>query len=187
MRKLILSLIVLTFLVSCGKDNAVNGDANANANPIVTNPIVTNNTSAQDLISKINNPAAGFGTGTLYISTASTTTCKEKWILTYCSSSYGSGNQTTTTWNAIAASRDLTYRFVYFNGAGISKSYSHSSVAIAKKQSDLIGILNSATAIYKIGTVYTIIVSNAQYIIDTNYPIQANPIRTPNDSLYDAI
>jgi hypothetical protein len=182
MRKLLLSLMVLATLASCGKDNAVNGGANT----IVTNPVVTGNTSAQDLVNKINNPSTGFGTGRLVVNNASTPNCKEKWIFTYCTTSSSSANQTTTTWNALASSRSLTYQFAYFNG-GLSKSYSHSSVVVATKQKELTDLLNSATNIYVSGTTYTIMVSNTQYIIDTQYPIQANPIRTSNDYLYNAI
>lgn len=179
--------MVLASLVSCGKDNKVASPAAASNT--VTNPIVTGNVSAQDLVNKINNPSTGFGTGILYVNTANAETCKVKWIFTICTASSSSANQTTISWNEIAAKSDLTYRFAYLSGNtnSLSKSYLHSSVVIATKQAELVDLLNRATAIYQSGTSYTVIVSGSSYIIDTKFPIQANPARTATDYFYNAI
>lgn len=83
MKKLLLGLVVLASLVSCGKDNKVSSTASSLT---VTNPLVTNNSSATDLVSRINSYTSGFGEG--YISNSG------------------------TTWNALTASRPtLVYQY----------------------------------------------------------------------------
>jgi hypothetical protein len=174
MKKLLLSLMVLATLASCGKDNKVSsGPATDVVN--VTNPLTNNNPYAQELVTKINNPAAGFGEGLVLTSSGSSNqTCGTKWgFINYCYGSSGGGNYAVSagmTWNQLAAQKpNLAY---YYN---LSQPVAHSSVNIATKQTQLIQLLNSATSIQVSGTLYYIQVSNAIYVVDTRYPIQANP------------
>lgn len=173
MKKLLLSLMVLATLASCGKDNKVSSTG-ANVDPNVTNPLVTSNPSAQELITRINNPGAGFGNGVVITSSGSSgQTCGTKWgFINYCYGS-SSGNVAVSagvTWNQLVAQRpNLSYSYVY------AQPVMHSSVNVATKQAQLIQLLNSASNIQVSGTLYYIQVSNAYYVIDTRYPIQANP------------
>lgn len=170
--------MVLATLASCGKDNKVSSSSANNLN--VTNPLVTGNASAQELITRINNPAAGFGEGLIYTTSGSSNqTCGTKWgFINYCYGSSGSNYATTSTgltWNALAAQQP-NIRYYYSLGTIVT----HSQVNIATKQNQLIQLLNSASNIQVSGTLYYIQVSGAYYVIDTRYPIQANPSAVTN-------
>lgn len=180
MKKLLLSLMVLASLVSCGKDNKVSSGSSTST-ITVTNPVVTNSSVAQTLIAQINNPSTGFGNGV--IQSGSTQQCETKWggFLQYCYSS--SSNSTTTTWNAVVASKpNLVY--IYSNYEQVT----HSAVVVATKQNELLSLLNSATNItvqgMTGGNVYYIYVSGGVYVVDTRYPIQANPSGVQTSSSY---
>ncbi|MEA9355204.1 hypothetical protein SHI21_03285 [Bacteriovorax sp. PP10] len=175
MKKLLLSLMVLATLASCGKDNKVSSGSTSLVN--VSNPLVTSNPYAQELVTRINNPAAGFGEGLIYSSASSNQTCGTKWgFINYCYGSSGSTSTTTgLTWNALAAQRP-TVVYQYSTG----RTVRHSDVSIATKQAELIALLNSASNIQVAGTLYYIQVSGAYYVIDTRYPIQANPSAVSN-------
>lgn len=174
MKKLLLSLMVLATLASCGKDNKV---SSTTGNYNVTNPLVTGNVQATDLVNRINSYTTGFGEGQIVTSAASNQTCGTKWgFINYCYGSSGSNYATTgLTWNALAAQQP-NIRYYYSNQSIVT----HSSVNIASKQTELINLLNSATSIQVSGTLYYIQVSGAYYVIDTRYPIQANPSAVTN-------
>lgn len=169
MKKLLLSLMVLATLASCGKDNKVssNGTTSTTTPTTVTNPLVTGSTQAQALITMINNPSS-FGQGTVSLGNASQN-CQTKWtIFYYCTSTSSAG--TTTTWNQIVAQYpNLVYQ--YSNGNTVR----HADVNIANKQAELISILNSATAVQVSGYIFYVTVGSNYYVIDARYPIQANP------------
>ena len=146
MKKLIVALMVLTSLVSCGKNNSVASLGITS----VTNPIITNNAMAQSLVSMIANPSTGFGQGLV---------------------STGSSNQTTgTTWNALLVSNpNIVYQY------STGRTVRNVDVVIVTKQNELVGILNSATSVQVSGSLYYINVAGSQYVIDIRYPLQLNP------------
>jgi flagellar hook assembly protein FlgD len=172
MRKLLLSLMVLASLVSCGKDNKVATATTAvAATAPVTNSITLDDATAKQLATVIDSsttyfsarPASNLRLG--YVtSTASTTSsgsnCEEKsgWFgIKYyvCKSSSSSSNVTPTS-------------FVSVN-----------SVDLETKKNELRAIVNrsSAGAIYYSGYAYTIKTTDGSlYTIDTRYPIEANPV-----------
>lgn len=165
MRKLLLSLMVLTSLVSCGKDNSVNGGAAATTNG-TTNAVTVNDPNAQNLgnyIDNSNSYFAGVYYQTYRYATASATSaassCEQKtgWLgIKYyvCSSSSNSSNLSYTT---VLASK----------------------VDLATKRSELKGYINNSSAGYitQVGTAFHIrTLSGLVYIIDTRFPIQANPV-----------
>lgn len=179
MKRLLMPLMVLAMLVSCGKDNQV-----SSAGTSVFNPITTTVQGASDLGSKVDNYTTQFGTqqilyygnyqtyGTLAntglnivyrysksAAAASGSNCTVKWSIFYvCSSS------STTTTSSVAESRK-----VYNN-----------SVDITSKANELKAIINRANPLIPItalGTSYRVqTLDGFQYIIDTRYPLQANPI-----------
>ncbi len=178
MKKLLLSFMVLAVLGSCGKKNEVS------TNGYGFSPITTSVQGAADLGSKIDNYPTQFGTGQLYYygvtqtwgtlantglnlayrytkstSSASGSNCTLKWGIIYvCSSS------STTTTSNVAESRK-----VYNN-----------TVDITAKGNELKAIINNANPLIPIqaqGTSYRVQTRDGkQYIIDTRYPIQSQPI-----------
>lgn len=162
MKRLLLSIMVMAVLASCGKDNKVNSDLGANGNAYnTTNQLLAGNQAAQELIARINNPAS-FGQGQT------------------------SGPAGTTTWNALLATNpSATFR--YTNGYSIVSTVRNSDVVIANKQSQLITLLNSATAVSGVSPVYYVTANNGViYAIDTRYAIQMNPsaLKSGNSSIY---
>ena len=176
MKKFLLSLMVLASLVSCGKDNKVSSAATS-----AFSPITTSVQGASELGSKIDNYSTQFGLGQVYYygttqtwgalannnlpivyrytksATANNSNCEKKWgIFWVCSTSSSSGSATE------------------------SRSVVNSSVNVTEKANQLKAIINSQNVLIPIvpqGTSYRIQSTDGkQYIIDTRYPIQANPI-----------
>lgn len=171
MKNLLLSLVVLASLVSCGKDNKVSSGANATQ---LTNPIMVGNTTAQVLITQLDNPTAGFGNG-LVADYTSNQTCKNWGIFNYCySSTTGTAATGARTWNTIVAANPNTV-YYYTNGT----TTVHSQIAVVTKQNEIRAILNSASSIQvqalQGGNVYYVTVAGGYYVIDTRYPLQVNP------------
>ena len=172
MKKLILSLMVLASLVSCGKNNSVGSPAGASTGGI-SNPIIVNNPTAQALLVLINNPYTGFGQG-MTSQSSSNQDCGTTLfgLIHYCTYG-GAATQSGVTWNSLLTSNpNLTYQ--YSSG----RTVRNSDVTIGSKQDQLRAILNSATNIQTNGQAYFIMVSGTQYLIDARLPIQANPIGT---------
>ena len=190
--------MVLTTLVSCGKDNKVAVPAAA-ANPATTAITVTDQAGIT-LGTAIDNHVSQFGLGTvlyagqyretwsrilqvgiplnyLYTQSNSATsangqTCEKKWGIFYvCSySSY----ESTTASGTVTTSRTVTGAAVDIN-AKINELKS-----LINTKNPLIPIQVSQN--YQGGASYLITaLDGKQYVIDTRYPLQANPIgvRTP--------
>lgn len=181
MKKLLLSLMVLASLASCGKNNEVSSGAGVGSSAITLNDSV-----AQQLGSYIDNSATMFGNspagytgltwnqilaGTYYqpaknltykyaITTAQTpsSNCEVKWSIFYVCSSSSSTNTGSVT---------------------VSRSVLHSDVNVEVKRNDLKGIINSAAAgtIQFQNSVYCIrnASTGVMYTIDLRLPLQANP------------
>lgn len=167
MKKLLLALMVMATLASCGKDNKVDSNpASTGFNGTITNPLVTNNSQAQALVSMIASPST-FGQG--MISTGNQN-CGSKLggFFTYCT--YSTGSSSSTTWNQLVVSNpSIVYR--YSNGTTVR----HSDVNVTTKQNELTALLNSATSIQISGYMAYVTVGATYYVIDVRYPIQANP------------
>jgi hypothetical protein len=181
MKKLLLSLMVLASLASCGKNNSVGGAATG---AYGSNAITSTVQGASQLGSLIDTYPTSFGTqqimyygnyqtyGTLantglnigYRYTKSTTTsagsnCEKKWgIFWVCS--YSSTSST--------------------SGVIESRKVSNNSVDVLTKMNELKDIINRANPLIPIVANYTsykiVTTDGMQYVIDTRYPLQANPI-----------
>ena len=168
MKKLLLSLMVLATLASCGKDNKV--ESPAVTTPGSSNAITISDPVATQLGTVIDNSASYFPVATTsttaryaYVTTtitASQPVCetKEGWLgikYTVCKAPTTNNNVTPSSYVQV------------------------SSVDLATKRNELKGYINSSNAgglIYN-GTSYTIrTTSGVVYTIDTRYPIQANPV-----------
>ena len=174
--------MVLAVLASCGKDNKVGGVTSQ------FSPITTNVQGAADLGQKIETYGTSFGTGQVYYygqtqtwanlantglnlgyrytkstgNVASTgSNCDKKWGIFYvCSYS----SNTSPTYTSSAESRKVN----------------NNTVDITAKANELKGIINRSNPLIGIqssGYSYLIQTTDGtQYVIDTRYPLQANPI-----------
>ncbi|MEA9355205.1 hypothetical protein SHI21_03290 [Bacteriovorax sp. PP10] len=164
MRNLLLSLMVLASLVSCGKDKS-SGAVGSSSSAITLNDqvavqlgtIIDNSTNYFPTPS----PTARYTFATTSPTTASNN-CELKtgWLgikYYYCSSSNNSSNNNSSYGTPILAS----------------------GVDLAAKRNELKAYINSsyAGAIYNTGATYYIrTTSGVIYTIDTRYPIQVNPV-----------
>lgn len=179
MKKLIVALMVLSTLASCGKDNKVASATTAATSPITT-PVTTADQVGVALGQKIDSYTTQFGFAqvnyyttigqlanqgysitysyTKDSSSVSNPDCEKKWIFTICSSSSSSSNIT----------------------ANVSRTVQNTGVNVTTKINELKAIINAKHAAYPIqvnGYSYWIKTSdNKEYIIDTRMPIQANPV-----------
>lgn len=183
MKKFILAVMVLASLVSCGKNNKVGSAVGAAPITGVTNQIILNNPAAAALISKIDNPATGFGNGYV-VSGSSNQTCDSTLggLIQYCYSSGSTSNSGSATWNALLIA-DTDIIFKYSSGRTVRNNI---DVSVASQQASLREILNRATNIQGDGTVFYVTVAGGYYVIDTRYAIQMNPsgIATQTSSEY---
>jgi hypothetical protein len=181
MKNLLIALVVLSSLVSCGK-NSVGKTAAGYSALSVTGPtetqlatIVANNqfgtrysytyneTFAQ-AIAQGANPSYSYVAINSYSSAAKTTPPGCHWasIILICnnfSNNYATGGQTGLARGPIA----------------------NNSLSVVGQQNLIMNLINSRTSIYQgqmPGTFYITTVAGTQYVIDTNYPIQANPVQT---------
>lgn len=170
MKKILLSLMVLATLMSCGKDNKVSsGSSTTNG---FSNPLLGGQYSAaaQSLAAAVSNPSA-FGNGPAYNETSSNQTCgKVLVIFNYC---YGSGSGVTTsgeTWNQVIA-RMPNIVFYYSNGP----AQNGQNVTVAGQQAFIMNLLNTADRVELFDTTYIITVGQEQWAVDLRYALQMNP------------
>ena len=182
MKKFIVALMVLSSLVSCGKSNTVASSAATNA--YGSNAITSTAQGAAQLGSLIDNYTADFGTQQLYYygnvqtygtlantglnivyrytksaSTSNGSNCEKKWgIFWICS--YSTSSSSTS--------------------ANESRNVANNTVDVLTKINQLKAIINSSNPLIPIvanGTSYMIVSTDGKkYVIDTRYPLQANPI-----------
>ncbi len=181
MKKLIVALVVLTTLVSCGKANKIDGVA------VGINGITVDDTQGVSLGQKIDNYTTQFGHGQVmyygypqtwgflvnsglalkfkYTESTSTTsgngqTCEKKWGIFYVCT-YTTSSSTLTT-------------------LPISRTVLSNGVNVASKIAELKDIINRKNPVIPVqvsGTSYYIKTTDGRdHVIDTRYPLQANPI-----------
>lgn len=181
MKKLLLSLLVLATLASCGKDNNVStsGSSGLYTDPL-TNPNLSGNyytnKALADAKMAITNYQTYFGTMYLRTSSGSTANCKEKWFGTWCTYKQTTNSSGYTLFNHYTA-QNPNIAYIFSDGNYVV----HSNVDIAAKQNEISNIFASATALsytdYSDGRIFYVRVNNDYYEINTRYPIQANPVR----------
>jgi hypothetical protein len=189
MKKLVVALMVLTTLASCGKNNTV-GSTVPSTNPLtVAGPIETSLGSIID-----NNQ---FGTGLYYLSNGYRDTYK-RFIETGANFTYkysAAANVVTSNTSSNCTTILLIPICGYVTGYRssttgnldpITRTVANSSVNLIDKQNELKAILNSRMlgGIQQVSYSVFIIVSNngKTYIIDTALPIQANPVQQTNSA-----
>lgn len=165
MRNLLLSLMVLASLVSCGKDNKVDG-VNSNS----SNAITLNDPVATQLGTVIDNSAS-------YFAVVPTTTARYTYATTTANSA-ASNCETKTGWFGIKY-----YVCSSSNNSSnitVSAPIVASSVDLTAKRNELKGYINSSTAnggIVNGGSYYMVrTAAGVIYTIDLRYPIQVNPV-----------
>jgi hypothetical protein len=193
MKKLIVALMLVTTVISCGKDNKVASGANSSAND--TSAITISDNGGIQLGKMIDSYAAEFGSGTTYVNPyIGWKTWREVIALTsnltykYTKASYvtNSNDNCDEKWGFIQV---CTYKNSYDSSSAptFSRSVNHAGVSVSAKQAELRDIINRASSLYPIqvvGTTYYIRTTDGyRYAIDTRLPIQANPtgIQKPNN------
>ena len=190
MKKLLLSLIVLTVFASCGKDNKVASSNNTNSDPYYS-PITTETPGASQLASQIDNYQSSFGTGQVYyygnMQTLGTLANTGLNIVYRYTKSAGTsvGSNCEVKWNIFTVCKSSSVA-KYGKTVTESRSDYNNAVNIADKIRDLKIILNNSNPLIAIktqGTANLIVTKDGtQYIIDTSFPLQANPIGIRNSS-----
>lgn len=187
MKKLLLSFMVLAVLGSCGKKNEVS------TNGYGFSPITTSVQGAADLGAKIDNYQSQFGTGQLpYYGVTQTwgTLANTGLNLAYrytksTSTASGSGSNCTLKWGFILVC-PFTSTTINMGNVAESRKVYNNSVDITAKGNELKAIINSANPLIPIqaqGTSYRVQTRDGkQYIIDTRYPLQAQPIGVADTS-----
>ena len=181
MKKLLLALIVMASLASCGKNNSVDSSAasSTSAISVATLPPASQALATQ-LGAMVNANQFGLGQATYYESYA-------QYVSHAPNTTYSYGTLATTG-SSNPNCKTVGYIFTYCTSASttttssatITRSVIHSSVNVAAQQSALIAIINKTNQIAQVGQgVYEILTTdNITYFIDTRYPIQANPTQT---------
>jgi hypothetical protein len=181
MKKLLLSLVVLTALVSCGKDNKVSSSGYGSS--AITISDSSGNASALGTYINASETYFGNGYASNYGTWNQTIAALPYYSYKYVTTTYSSGNSNCTVkWSIfyVCSSSSLG------SGVSLSRSVLVSSVDIATKRAELAAIVNSAYTYNGVasiqvsqqssGVIYYIqSTSGVKYAIDTRIPLQANP------------
>lgn len=175
MKNLLIALVILSSLVSCGKKNTVGSNTGSVTSPIT----VTNNPTATSLGAMVTNNQFGLGQATYYetwnqyVSHAPNTVYK-----------YGALNNSSSGTNPC---HTVAYIFTVCTSSSVTttssstvtRSVVHSSVDLTAKQNELIAIINKTNQMQSAGygVYYILTTDGINYVIDTKYPIQANPVQ----------
>jgi hypothetical protein len=181
MKKFILALMVVTTLISCGKDNKVSSGPVAGSEPLTGT--AANDTSAVGLAALVDNYSTSFGLGQVFINnnnytwnqvvtnspnvnykygsyaaSSAQSNCDKKWGIFYVCSSSSTSRSTP---------------------ASVSRTVINSSVDITAKKIELKSIISRVSPYYPVqtsGYIYYIrTVEGVLYTFDVRLPIQANP------------
>lgn len=163
MKKLLLAILVVSSLVSCGKNNSTN--TGAVANTLATSPISTinSNPSFQTLANAVlansfNAQYSNYYTEYRFGNTTNTCVTKDGWFgIDYQSCSTSISNPVTVI---------------------------HGQVVIATKQAEINAILAKSVVFQAVSGTYFVVrtTDNYTYHIRTDYPIQANPVYSLNNA-----
>lgn len=195
MKKLIVTLIVLTSFASCGKKNSVDTGSTAVASPApvaTTNTLTTTASGAieSELASKIDTNA--FGTGTIYLSNYPETFSQLVSSNPNLIYKYGTMDVTANSSSSqkcakiggvpILCANWSTSSSISASSLTDKRTVIHSSVSDLDKKNALIDLINKRSSVSRdsfYAGVYYIIHSDATvYTIDTSKPLQANPVAT---------
>ena len=183
MKKFIVALMVVTSLVSCGKNNSVGSSG------LSANPLTVSGQTESSLGSIIDSNQ--FGTGYMYVGGYQETfqqLISAGANLTY---KYSSAANTTTGTNAphcatiggipiLCASVTGWSSTTTVSTAPIVRTVQNSSVDLLAKKNELKAILNRRLGVTQYTyTIYAITTNDFKtYTIDTALPMQANPVQT---------
>jgi hypothetical protein len=180
MKKLLLALIILSTLVSCGKKNTVGTTASSTSAITITNLPVASQAVASALGTLITNNSFGNGQATYYETYAQYVAHAPNTTYKYgAMTSSGSGSNCHTVWSIFTYCTSGT---TSTSTATVTRSVIHSAVDLVTKQNELIAIVNKTNQIqqdnYMIGVYYILTTDNIRYTIDARLPMQANPVQT---------
>jgi hypothetical protein len=166
MKKLIVFLMVLASLVSCGKSNSV-----GSSSIYGTSPITVPGQTAGDLGTRIDTNQFGTGLATYY----------ETWaqLITHMPNvTYEYGNVSSTNGCKVVWKIFTVCSYSSSSSIPVTRTVINSSVDVIAKKNELKAIINRSSSVYQSGstTFYIYMPDNTGYIIDTAYPLQANPV-----------
>ncbi|MBC7540542.1 MAG: hypothetical protein H7281_17085 [Bacteriovorax sp.] len=176
MKKFIVALMVLTSLVSCGKNNSVS------SNGLSTSPLTVSGAVESQLGSIIDNSQFGTGAATYY----------ETWnqyVAHMPNVNYVYGTVTPQAANSNCTTSGGFIKFTWCSSSSSSSTSTnavvtrrvvHSAVDLLTKRNELKAIINRRASLnqdaYTAGVYHIITTDNQYYVIDTRYPLQANPV-----------
>lgn len=192
MKNLLIALVILSSLVSCGKKNTVGGTASAPAN--VVNGLTVTGTVETQLSGIIDTNEFGLGkinyytTWKQHVAQAPNTTYSYGSMAPLAAANTNTGCDSffdcilptfTFTWSSSFSTSNVT----------VTRTVVHSSVNLVTKQNELKAILNKRNYIQEfLPGVYRIMTTdNIVYIFDRNYPIEANPVQNQTTTSGDTI
>jgi hypothetical protein len=179
MKKLLIALVILSSLVSCGKKNVAGNTGSLTSAISIGNLPVQSQQVASQLGSIVTNNQFGVGQATYYetwnqyVAHAPNTTYNYG---TMAAAQNNSGCHTVATIFYVCSSSSSSSP----STTAISRSVVHSSVNVLDKQNAIIAIINRTNYIQSAGNgvFYIVTTDNATHVIDTKLPIQANPVQT---------
>ncbi len=179
MKNLLLGLVILSSLVACGKNNSV-GSATTSNSAISVGTLPANSQAlATQLGNIVNNNQFGLGQATYYENWNQYTSHAPNTTYSYgvLSTSGSSGSNPCRTVGYIFTICTSTVTTTSSSSATISRTVIHSSVDLQAKKNEIIAIINKTNQIQTdgYGVYYILTTDNINYVIDTRYPIQANP------------
>ena len=183
MKKLLISLVVLTTIFSCGKKNTVSSSSVSGLNSSITGSVEV------ELASKINNNS--FGTGTVYVNGYPESF--SQLVSQYPAVKYKYGTYKMVT-NTSSSNTKCVLLVICATWSGFNTSTPvsftstrevyHSSINDADKKSQLINLINSRVAVqrdtYNTNVYYVVTSDSKVYTIDTGLPLQGNPAAIQN-------
>jgi hypothetical protein len=162
MKNLIIGLLLLATVISCGKKNSVSTNVSSPA------PITVSGTTEISVGNIIDSNQ--FGTGTVYVYNI-----PENW------NQYIS-QMPNVTYQYGKVSCGSSFCYTFFGKSNVTKTVTrtvvNSSVNVETKKNELKALINSRLRMQQISsTAYQIVTTNGSiYIIDTFFPVQANPV-----------
>lgn len=179
MKNLLIALVILSSLVSCGKKNTVGGAPVASASAMVGSTAIET-----DFINKVNGNLFGTGYSSVYNETYAQAISKgANPKLTYANYAAPAASAAPTPHCILGGllCGSVSTSSTTFITPTIT-SVNTLSITVVEKQSAISAIFAKKSRVEQYGpTVFGVLTNdNATYYFDTTMPIQANPVRTYN-------
>lgn len=184
MKKFLLAVLVVSSLVSCGKSNSVAPAAAPVAAAPVVNALTVTGQLETLLGSAIDNNQFGSGQADYYESWNQLVAKTPTITFNYGNVAATAANSNTSCgWKVGDVCLLTVYTSTSFDTVqtiATTRSVVYNSVDLQTKKNELKALLNSRQYVYQYGTKFAIDTATNRYVIDTAFPMQANPVSTYN-------